>query len=200
MHTGAAVGQSRLPAHCTQRLVGTSQMGRPAAQLVFERHSTQRCVVVLQAGVAPPHWALLAHCTHRPLGTSQRGACALVQLALVVQGATQTKVRGSQTEVAPPQLALVRQATQRFVEVLHTGVAPLQLESAVHWTHLLAEQTEAVVGQSEAPLHSTHCPVGLQTFPPPQSGEVRQATQLKDDAEQNGLFPPHWAAVVHSAH
>ena len=69
----------------------------------------------------------------------------------------------------------------------------------MHWTHLFALHTGDWVGQSVLVLHCTQAPAGVQTRPPPQSGEVRQATQAKVP-EQNGLLPPHWAAVAQSTH
>jgi hypothetical protein len=182
-HTGLAVGQSTAPAHCTHWLVNRLQIGFPAAQLVLPRHSTQRWVLVLHAGVLPPHCALLAHCTHRPLGTSQIVAWGFRHWVLVVQGATQVEVRGSQVGVAPPQLTEVRQVTQRLVVTSHSGVAPPHSELAVHWTHLFAAQTGEAVGQSEFPLHCAHWPVGVQTRPPPQSGDVRQLTHANADEQ-----------------
>lgn len=196
---GFPVGQSRLPAHWTHLLEARSQMGSAVGHWVFERHSTQRWVVGWHAGVPPPHWALLLHCTHSPLGTSQIRAWGFVHWVLVVQGATHTWLLGSHSGVTPPQFAFARQATQRLRVVSHSGVVPLHSALVAHWTHRFATHTGAGVGQSELPLHSTHAPADVQTRPPPQSGDVRQATQLIAD-EQNGRLPPHCAAVAHSTH
>ena len=49
------------------------QAGVAPEQSVSPAHARHRCVVVLQTGVEPPHWALEVQGTHVPLDVKQTG-------------------------------------------------------------------------------------------------------------------------------
>ncbi len=69
------------------------------------------CVVVLQTGVVPPHWAFDVHGTQVPVVVKQTGVAPLHAVALVAEHCPQAPL-GSQAGVAPPQSPSPAQARQ----------------------------------------------------------------------------------------
>jgi len=109
---GAELGHWLSLAQAWQRCVPVLHTGVVPPHSAFETHATQAPAVVLQAGVAPEHfaWFVAEHWPHEPFGW--------------------------QAGVAPPQSESVVQARHACRVVLHTGVAPAQSLFTRHVTQV----------------------------------------------------------------
>jgi hypothetical protein len=92
-------------------------------------------VVVLHAGVVPPHSALETHGTHTPAAVLQTGVPAEHFVAFVAEHWPHAPF-GWQAGVAPPQSASLAQAWQVCRMGSQTGVAPEQSLLTRHVTHV----------------------------------------------------------------
>jgi hypothetical protein len=107
------------------------------------------CVVVLQTGVRPPHWAFDVHGTQVALAASHTGVAPEQRVAFVAEQVPHAP-DGWQAGVAPPQSVSPAQARQVCVAVLQTGVAPAHCAFDVHGT----QSPPAVKQTGVAPLQS----------------------------------------------
>ena len=81
------------------------------------------CVVVLQIGVVPPHWAFDVQATQLPAVLLQTGVPPEHWAALLAEHWPQAP-HGSHAGLAPPHSLSPAQARQVCVATLHTGVEP----------------------------------------------------------------------------
>lgn len=160
-------------------------------------------VALLQMGVAPEQLESSVHWTHAPVAehTGRFGSSA-VHWDGPVQPA-QVLVAVLQMGVAPEQLALVRHATQVFVDVSHFGVPPEHVESSVHWTQApVAAQAGLVASTAlhwEGLVHAPQVLVVVLQMgaAPEQLALVTQATQVFVAVSQTGVVPGHVELSMH---
>jgi hypothetical protein len=135
-----------------------SQAGVAAGHSPSPAQARHTCVVVLQTGVVPPHWAFEVHGTQVPVVVKQAGVAPPQALALVAEHCPQAPLAW-QAGVAPPQSPSPAQARQTCVAVLQTGVVPPQVAFETQGTHVAVATLQAGV----APVHlvafvDEHCP------------------------------------------
>jgi hypothetical protein len=197
----------RSPLHAVQ--APPLQTGALPPQLALVLHCTHTFLFVSQNGVAPPHCASARHWTHLPaalhFGVAPPHCASLwqvdVHVLLVVL----------QKGVAPPHWAADVHCTHLFVEVLHTGVAPVQaaVSEALHWRHWPPTHAGSdAVGQGEgvlaplSPVHVVHVSLVQTGFVPGHCEDVVQFTHWFVDGSQYGVAPVHALVFValHATH
>jgi hypothetical protein len=111
-------------------------------------HGRQVCVVVLQMGFVPPHWAFVVHEAQVPVAASQV-AVGPVHFETFDAEHTPHAPVGSHAGVAPPHSPSPEQPRHVCVVGSHVGVVPLQFAFDVQPTQTPAEASHTEV----APAH-----------------------------------------------
>jgi len=93
------------------------------------------CVVVLQTGVVPPHWAFDVHGTQVPVVVKQAGVEPLHFVVFVAEHWPQAP-EAWQAGVLPPHSLSPPQARQECDPPSQTGVVPLQSALATQRTQV----------------------------------------------------------------
>ena len=117
----------------------------------------QVCVLRLQTGVVPPHWAFDVHGTHTPVVVKHTGVDPMHAFALVDEHWLHEPF-GWQAGVAPPHSLSPAHARQVCVAVLQTGVVPPHWALVRHGTQVaLAVSQTGVAPEQRVALVAEHC-------------------------------------------
>jgi hypothetical protein len=167
-------------------------------------HGRQVCVVGLQTGFVPPHWAFVVHDAHVPVPVSQV-AVGPVHFETFDAEHTPHAPVGSQAGVAPPHSPSPEQPRQVCVVVSHVGVVPLQFAFDVQPTQMPAVASHIEVApahrRSFVAEHAPQVPFGWHAGAEAdivQSASAAHARQTWAVRSHTGLLPLQSASPAHA--